>query len=286
MVEQLLMPTSGMSIVTSPSSLNASPPFPAGGAMRLMNHSGVVFENLFLPRNKVVVIAALTDSKVRIHKNGNIEFDGRMSAGTAKVYGVTHIVAADILSPSDVLFLPFEQQDLINAAAQLTGKHAALRRTDAEFTVRGAHIEQLGKRFLAVPWKERPSVTRELIKGICDHHLGAPRVRSLPVWRLLLVDNHIKANLSRTVRLAELANVAGLSKMHFAAAFKAATSYSPHEYITALRVEEAKVRLLDPSVSIVDIALGVGYNSQAHFSTIFRRSSGFTPAEWRRSHVL
>ncbi len=277
--------TNKSTIANGPPIIDAPTSCSTAGAMRLMNHSGRIFRELRFPSEKIVLLIALADSNIRIYKDGEIDFDGGMSAGTAKVFGSDHIRAADILSRSDVLVLPFEKRHFVDAVPLAGAKYAALHRGDVEFTVRGDHIENFGKRFLAATWKERPSVARDFLLAVFDPDLGAPRVRSLPAWRLKRVENHIKANLSNSVKLADMACVAGLSRMHFAAAFKAATSYSPHEYVTMLRIEEAKRELLGTTKRIVDIALGLGYDSQAHFSTTFKRFSGFTPAEWRRGEL-
>jgi len=79
--------------------------------------------------------------------------------------------------------------------------------------------------------------------------------------------------------------VAGLSKMHFAAQFRAATGYRPHEYLLHQRVERAKAMLSSLEMPLVEVALSVGFRAQAHFSTVFKRLTGETPGRWRRSVV-
>jgi len=107
------------------------------------------------------------------------------------------------------------------------------------------------------------------------------RVNALPKWRLRRVEQYIAAHFGRNIRLSELASVAGLSRMHFAAQFRAATGYRPREYLLNHRIERAKSLLTTTETPLTQIALAVGFSTQAHFSTVFKRLSGQTPARWR-----
>ena len=108
------------------------------------------------------------------------------------------------------------------------------------------------------------------------------RVRPLPRCRLKRVLDYVGANIGESISLPELAGVAGLSRMHFDAQFRAATGYRPHEYLMFRRNEEAKALLSQEAMPLVEVAFSVGFQSQAHFSTIFKRFTGQTPLEWRR----
>ena len=111
-----------------------------------------------------------------------------------------------------------------------------------------------------------------------------PRVAALLKWRLQRVQDHIDANIAEPISLAELAAAAGLSRMHFAAQFRAATGCSPHEYLLQQRIECAKAMLSSAGVSLAETALNVGFQTQSHFSTVFKRLTGETPARWQRAN--
>jgi AraC family transcriptional regulator len=91
----------------------------------------------------------------------------------------------------------------------------------------------------------------------------------------------IQANLSWNITLEELALETGLSCGYFVAAFKEATGRPPHRYLLEQRVERAKVLLADPNQNITQIALDVGFSSQSHMTTVFRRVTGLTPNAYR-----
>jgi AraC-like DNA-binding protein len=105
----------------------------------------------------------------------------------------------------------------------------------------------------------------------------------LPAWRLKRVVQFIDAHLQGRITLGEMAAVAGLTRMHFAAQFRRATGMSPHGYLLQRRVERAKALLGDTGRPLVDIALSVGFGTQPHFTTVFKRFAGQTPHRWRQS---
>lgn len=104
----------------------------------------------------------------------------------------------------------------------------------------------------------------------------------MPLWRLRLATDYIEANLGEPVRLEDVARAAGLTRMHFAAQFRAATGVRPHDYLLQRRIEHAKVLLMRAETAVVEIALSVGFQNQAHFSTVFKRLTGDSPSIWRR----
>jgi AraC family transcriptional regulator len=89
--------------------------------------------------------------------------------------------------------------------------------------------------------------------------------------------------LSTGSRLAEVACEVGLTRLHFAARFKAATGLRPHEYLLRRRIERAREMLVDARLSSVENALSVGFQTQSHFTNVFRRFVGQPPLAWRES---
>jgi AraC-like DNA-binding protein len=106
---------------------------------------------------------------------------------------------------------------------------------------------------------------------------GAP----LQKWRLKRALDYIKTHYSDTIRLKDLAKAAGLSRMHFAAQFRMATGVRPREFIVQYRIEMSRRLLAETNDSVVEIALAVGFQSQSHFTTVFRQCVGETPSRWR-----
>jgi AraC-like DNA-binding protein len=113
-----------------------------------------------------------------------------------------------------------------------------------------------------------------------------PRQHGLVKWRLKRVQALIEEQLSEHLSLADLARCAGLSRMHFAAQFRAATGMRPHDYLVRRRIQRAQELLLATTMPLVEVALSVGFQTQAHFTTVFRRFLGETPGRWRQAQQL
>jgi AraC family transcriptional regulator len=94
---------------------------------------------------------------------------------------------------------------------------------------------------------------------------------------LEFIDAHIEDDLS----VATLASTACLSQFHFARVFKTATGESPHQYVSARRLEHAKVLLAQTDRTLTDISLACRFSSQGNFSRAFRRATGFPPGRYR-----
>jgi AraC family transcriptional regulator len=133
------------------------------------------------------------------------------------------------------------------------------------------------------------SLTARLVQS----HVGAspfgrftsPTREGLDSRRLTRVLDYIEANLEGDLTVVRLASVACLSQFHFARAFKAAVGESPHQRVSARRLERAKELLCDADRALVDIALGLGFSCQANFTRAFRRATGQTPTQYRHSQL-
>lgn len=113
-----------------------------------------------------------------------------------------------------------------------------------------------------------------------------PRVSPLPTWKLRRVRDFIEENLFHPIYLAELSEIAGLSRMHFAAQFRAATGQAPYAYVLHRKIERAQTLLNDLTISVADVAWAVGFKNKAHFANAFRKVVGEPPSRWRRNNRL
>ena len=114
---------------------------------------------------------------------------------------------------------------------------------------------------------------------------GRRKVTELVPWRLKRAIDYVEINLTKPVRLADVASAAGLTSMHFAAQFRVATGLQPHEYMLRRRIERAQEMLAASKTPLVEIALSVGFQSQSHFTTVFSKFVGTSPRVWRLSQT-
>ncbi len=118
---------------------------------------------------------------------------------------------------------------------------------------------------------------------IARHITGAiVPANALSPQRLARVKEYIEANLSRSLSLAALADVACLSASHFGRTFKLITGASPLRYVIGRRVERAKRLLIQHERSIAQIAFDCGFSGQSHLTRTFHDITGITPAVFRK----
>ena len=103
----------------------------------------------------------------------------------------------------------------------------------------------------------------------------------LSAKRLREVIEFISDNYTRDLKLAELAQVAGMSSFHFAREFKRTTGTTPHQYLIKFRVERAKALLARRDLPLIEVGLQTGFSHQSHFTRLFRRVTGLTPNAYR-----
>ena len=96
------------------------------------------------------------------------------------------------------------------------------------------------------------------------------------------VQDYIERNLSKQLTIDELANVAHLSPFYFHRLFSYVTMETLHGYIKRNRLEKAAFYLqADPSKSISDIALDVGFANQSSFAKAFKLEYGVSASTFR-----
>jgi AraC-like DNA-binding protein len=86
------------------------------------------------------------------------------------------------------------------------------------------------------------------------------------------------------VRLAELAEVAGMGPFALTRCFRRVVGVPPYAYLELLRVERAK-ELLRGGTAITEVAHVTGFSDQSHLTRHFRRVVGVPPGRYARAHA-
>lgn len=84
--------------------------------------------------------------------------------------------------------------------------------------------------------------------------------------------------------LLGVASAVGVTPSHLARTFRKRYGCTVGEYVRRLRIERAAHELAGSRATISEISARAGFFDQSHFSKVFRRHTGMTPAEYR-SHV-
>ena len=105
----------------------------------------------------------------------------------------------------------------------------------------------------------------------------------LPGWQQKKLAQFIEEHLADEISLSSLAQLVRLSPFHFSRAFKESFGMPPHRYLTHQRIERAKGLLAARQLSVTEIGLDVGFSETSSFTAAFRKVTGETPTEYRRS---
>lgn len=244
--------------------------------------------------DRYVIGVALRPVRARVGRRDSPAFDGVLSAGTVHVTAPGRLAEAEFFSPCDFVHFHVAAgylRDRQVAASSLPGVH----REDAasapglhDLVVRDELAAHLSRTLTRMPGSTDPlypeSVGQTILMRLLANGQAAPRVGALPKWRMRRVQEHVATHLADPIRLADLAQAAGLSRMHFAAQFRAATGCRPHDFVLQHRIEAAKAMLTDTDLPLVEVALSTGFQTQSHFSGVFKRLVGETPARWQHAH--
>src|ERR1700689_4654889 len=112
--------------------------------------------------------------------------------------------------------------------------------------------------------------------------MNTPRSRDVYVDRMHRVTAYIDQHLDQFLDLETLAEVAHFSPFHFHRLFSALMGETLGAYLRRRRCEVAATRLLaQPRLSILQIALGVGFGSAEAFTHAFGARFGCSPTTWR-----
>ncbi len=93
--------------------------------------------------------------------------------------------------------------------------------------------------------------------------------------------DHIDRHYQQPLDLGQLAEVAAVSKFHFARSFEAAYGETPIRYLTRRRIERAQDLLRGANLTVTEICMLVGFSSLGSFSSRFAQLTGESPASYR-----
>ena len=93
----------------------------------------------------------------------------------------------------------------------------------------------------------------------------------------LFIDAHFCDNID----LDNIADTAYFSKFHLSRLYKTIYGKTPHQYLTSVRIENAKV-FLQKGVSVAGTCFCVGFDSVSSFTGLFKRYTNFSPSEYAR----
>lgn len=92
----------------------------------------------------------------------------------------------------------------------------------------------------------------------------------------------VEENLTRPIRVAELAECCRYSENYFRQIFRTCVGISPNAYVNRRKIARAKELMLYSELNVSQIAETLGYQSVHYFSRLFKKTVGITPSDYVR----
>lgn len=88
--------------------------------------------------------------------------------------------------------------------------------------------------------------------------------------------------LDGNIPIGDIASACNLSRSYFIRAFRDTIGATPYQWLLGQRVARAKTLLLSSRLPLVEVAVSCGFADQSHFTRVFSRMAGDSPAAWKR----
>ena len=99
--------------------------------------------------------------------------------------------------------------------------------------------------------------------------------------KLMSICEYINKHCTEDLTLDEISEIAGFSKYHFSRLFREFSGVPFLKYLNTRRIAYAEKLLLDPSISVTEVAINSGFNSISAFMRMFKIIKGCTPTQFR-----
>jgi AraC family transcriptional regulator len=229
-------------------------------------------------------------SGLEVRREGRTEHFA-MGPGSACVLGAGHVPLMHVCGPVTSLFISLRSWMFAQSASDLLS--LAGPRLRNAYAVRDPHFFHIGMALSAEIEQGYPGgrlYGESLATALITHLLAGYSERGLPAnshkgaiasRRLRLVLDYIEENLAGDLSLAELGAVAEMSPCRFARAFRESMGFPPHNFVLRKRIARAQTMLESGSAPLSEISASLGFDSQSHFTAVFRKLVGTTPAAYR-----
>jgi AraC family transcriptional regulator len=240
-----------------------------------------------LPKHTICIL--LSDCQTERRVNGGHLHWNHAQRGDLIVYPATSEHWVRWQEQAEFLLL-FIEPDLVIRAANELASHSTVEMIASEQERDDPLMLHIALA-LKTEIDEGSAASSSLYAESLVNTLAAHLLRHYTVWKPALqeleekhsvstlrdVIEYIHDNLDQPLTLTELSLIAGMSMYHFARTFKRVTGVTPHRYVLNVRIEHAKVLLLQGKLTLAEIASQVGFFDQSHFTSSFKQLVGVTP---------
>lgn len=243
--------------------------------------------------------------QLRDHPAHEFKLDGRLERPPAARRGMLNVVdlrigdaCGRLLHPADTLMFHVPVRALEDLLDDLDARTVTGLRAPEPWQTADPVVDQLAPVLLdalATPQAETSRLLNEhLLFGLGAHFVQryggveprpVMRLGGLAPWQQRRALELLDEARGDTLSIRAIADACSLSPDHFTRAFKISMGQTPRAWQLARRIERAQQMLLQPRLSVAEIAQALGYADQSHFSRSFLRHTGESPFRWRRSRL-
>lgn len=120
----------------------------------------------------------------------------------------------------------------------------------------------------------------EILADAARNCTGSGPRTAVPHW-LRQAREYVESNFLHSISLSEIAQIAGVHRVHLAREFRRYFSITVGELLRRRRVEHACRLVSNTQDSLADVAIACGFSDQSHFCATFRQQIGVTPGRFR-----
>ena len=113
-----------------------------------------------------------------------------------------------------------------------------------------------------------------------------PTKESVETQLVSQIKQYIRSKAAEKVKVEDICNAFGYSKSYLSLLFKEQTGYPLSQYHTRCQIEEAKKMIRQNRFNITQISDLLGFDNPQYFARVFKRVTGLTPTEFRRSLAI
>ena len=262
--------------------------------------NGIRLERHRLPSFKAPEVMLLEPFlTITVEGGGDLQFrrEGRTEhlmnrPGVVTVLGPGPVPEMKVGGQSTSLFISVRSWMLVEGAGDLL-KLDGTRLRNA-YSVPDPHFFHIGMALIAEIEQGYPggrlygeslatALMTHLLAGYSEHAPALDRCKGgIGSRRLRMVLDYIEENLANDLSMAELGTVVDMSPCRFARLFKEAVGLPPHQFVLRKRVARARSMLEATATPLAEISANLGFESQSHFTAVFHKLAGTTPAAYRQ----
>jgi AraC-like DNA-binding protein/quercetin dioxygenase-like cupin family protein len=125
------------------------------------------------------------------------------------------------------------------------------------------------------------SLTSQILLNILEASAGG--LQNNQSDEILKAVGFIKKNIEKNISVEDLADHVHLSVSHFKNKFKTEMGTSPADFVQRQKIEKSESLLREGSKNITEIAYYLGYPSSQHFSSVFKKYTGKSPSQFKKT---